>query len=122
MARLLVVGIGGFLGAILRYAVSDRAMARLGWHSSTGTLLVNGVGCLVMGLLVGFFEARPDTHPAVRLFVGTGVLGALTTFSTFSSETLGLVQQGNTRGAFLNVAANLVVGFAGVCLGRMLVR
>ncbi len=122
MVRLLVVGAGGFLGAILRYAVSDRVTSRLGWHSSIGTLLVNGVGCLVMGLLVGYFEAKPEAPHAVRLFVGTGVLGALTTFSAFSSETFGLLQQGNTRGAFLNVTANLVVGFAGICLGRLLVR
>lgn len=122
MPRLLVVALGGALGAMLRHIVSDRLVQKWGGAPAHGTFLVNALGCLAMGLLLGLLQSRPSLSPHVKLFVGTGILGALTTFSTFSSETIALLDGGNPRGALVNIVANLVAGVGGVLLGRALVR
>ncbi|MFF9815423.1 fluoride efflux transporter CrcB [Streptomyces sp. NPDC014006] len=120
MNWLLVVA-GGVVGAPLRY-LTDRAVQSR--HDSVfpwGTLAVNVVGCVILGLLTGAAAAGAvDSH--VRLLLGTGLCGALTTYSTFSYETLRLTETGARLYAALNVAGSVAAGlgaaFAGVALAQ----
>ncbi|WP_327312537.1 fluoride efflux transporter CrcB [Streptomyces sp. NBC_01235] len=114
----LVVVAGGMIGAPLRY-LTDRAVQSR--HDSVfpwGTFVVNITGCLVLGTLTGAAAVGPD----LRLFLGTGLCGALTTYSTFSYETLRLTETGAGLYAAANAAASVVVGlgaaFAGVAIGQ----
>ncbi|MEV4559141.1 fluoride efflux transporter CrcB [Kitasatospora sp. NPDC049285] len=112
----LLVATGALLGAPLRY-LTDRAVhSRVGYGFPWGTLTVNVLGCALLGLLVA--EAPAD----VRLLLGTGLCGALTTYSTFSFETLRLAENGSRGAALANVAASLGGGLAAVYAGAALGR
>ncbi|MCX7937860.1 MAG: fluoride efflux transporter CrcB [Thermoflexales bacterium] len=119
--RLLLIGFGGFVGSILRYATS-------GWmqqlsHSTTfpfGTLGVNLIGCLIIGALSQLAETRGAFTAETRALVFIGILGGFTTFSTFSNETFNLLRSGEIAAAFLNLAAHLVLGIGAVWAGRAL--
>ena len=122
LKRILFLGIGGFAGSNARYWIS-LLMIRLtgGNNFPFGTLTVNAAGCLLLGLLAG--GAAPSRlAPELRLLMGTGFLGALTTFSTFSVETVELFQNGNQLQAFINTALNLGIGFAAAALGLYLAQ
>ncbi|MFD8703744.1 fluoride efflux transporter CrcB [Kitasatospora sp. NPDC059648] len=118
MNWLLVVA-GAVVGAPLRY-LTDRAVQSR--HDSVfpwGTFTVNVSGCLVLGLLAGAVTAGAASSP-VQLLVGTGFCGALTTYSTFSYETLRLAESGAGRYALANVAGSLVAGLTAVYAGAEL--
>ena len=104
------------LGAAARYLVDgfvqDRARGAFPW----GTLVVNVSGCLVLGFLTGL-ALYHDLDPAWRTVLGTGALGAYTTFSTFTFETIRLVEEGAVTDAVRNVTANFFVGLAAVAAG-----
>ncbi len=93
LKQLLFVGFGGFLGAILRFLVSGWVQRMFSSSFPYGTLAVNGLGSLLLGFLMGLSEGN-IVSPQVRLLVGIGLLGAFTTFSTFSYETLMLLRGG----------------------------
>ncbi|MFV0128762.1 fluoride efflux transporter CrcB [Streptomyces sp. HMX112] len=119
----LLVLAGGAVGASLRY-LTDRAVRTR--HSSVfpwGTLVVNVLGCLVLGLLTGAVAAGAASSP-LQLLVGTGLCGALTTYSTFSYETLSLAQGGAGPYAVANAIGSVVAGvgaaFAGAAAARAL--
>lgn len=119
MISLLQVAIGGAMGASLRYLTVQQVVRWAGADVSLGTLLVNLVGCFVMGLLLGAFGARFGMAPLVL----TGLLGGFTTFSAFSADTLALFERG-AGGIALAYVLVTVVGtvlacFLGVALGRM---
>lgn len=123
MNKLFLVGLGGFVGAVLRHLIcesvrpwSDRA------NFPFGTLLVNMLGCIVLGLLTQIAEDRNVLSCEMRLLIFIGTLGAFTTFATFSSETLFLLRNGNNIPAFINVTAHLAGGLAMLQFGRALVR
>ncbi|MDF1800029.1 MAG: fluoride efflux transporter CrcB [Planctomycetota bacterium] len=120
MRDLLIVGAGGFLGAILRYGVHLAAVGRAGLFP-LGTLVVNVLGCFGLGLLAAWLDERPDLSPELRLAFGTGLFGALTTFSTFGVESLDLVRAGEAKLALASVVLNLVLGFGAAWLGRSLI-
>jgi fluoride exporter len=112
----LLVALGGAIGAPLRY-LTDRAVQRR--HDTVfpwGTFAVNVTGCLVLGLVTGGVAAGATTSH-VGLFLGTGLCGALTTYSTFSYETLRLVEDGARFLAAANVVASLVAGLGAVFMG-----
>ncbi|WP_275558386.1 fluoride efflux transporter CrcB [Streptomyces sp. 5-6(2022)] len=122
MNWLLVIA-GGMVGAPLRY-LTDRAVQTR--HDSVfpwGTFLVNMAGCLVLGLLTGA-AAEGAASQRLQLLLGTGLCGALTTYSTFSYETLRLAEEGARLFAVANVGLSLVAGvgaaFAGVGLAHAL--
>ncbi len=122
MKQALVVGVGGFLGAIARYLVT-LGVARV-WPRPfpLGTLLINVTGSFVLGWFTTWAASRAEVDPAWRLLVGTGFVGAYTTFSTFEYETRRLSEAGLHGLAALNVAASVAAGYAAVSLGVRLAR
>ena len=118
MRNILLVGLGGFIGSVLRYALSGFAQ-RLG--SATvfpiGTLSVNVIGCFAIGLLGGWAENLPALSPSVRLLLLVGLLGGFTTFSSFGYETMALLRDGQTPAALASVSLHLVAGLGAVWLG-----
>ena len=121
MANLLLIGLGGFLGALLRYSVSGVVQ---GWFKSLtfpyGTLAVNLLGCLVIGVLSQVAESRGFISAEARSFVFVGLLGAFTTFSTFGDDTVSLFREGEDLLSYVNVGLHLVLGLSAVWLGRTL--
>jgi CrcB protein len=124
MWQVLAIAGGGALGALGRYWMSGGVYRLLGRDFPWGTLTVNVVGSFLMGLLVVLFLERLAVEPEWRAAVLVGFLGAFTTFSTFSIETLTLIEEGFTAKALLNVAASVLACvlacWAGVLLGRSL--
>lgn len=118
----LLVGAGGFTGAVCRFGIAH--VSRFLWATSfpLGTLIANLVGCFLIGVLIG--SGKADTNHHLRLSFGVGFLGALTTFSTFGAETMHHAQNGAAWIAGLNVAVNLIGGllavFVGMALGQRL--
>ncbi|THA60529.1 fluoride efflux transporter CrcB [Streptomyces sp. A0958] len=119
----LLVIVGAAVGAPLRYLTDRAVQSRHDTIFPWGTFTVNMAGCLVLGLLTGAVAAGAASSP-VQLLVGTGLCGALTTYSTFSYETLRLAEDGARFYAAANVAASVVMGlgaaFAGVTLADAL--
>jgi len=122
MRLILVVGLGGFVGAVARYLVGGWVQRLLPAAFPYGTLAVNVIGSLLLGAVFELGTARGALDPQLRLMLGVGVLGAFTTFSTFSLETLNLVREGSVFLAGTNVATNLLLCLAAVWLGIVLVR
>lgn len=113
----LAVAAGGALGAVARFAVSRGAAAWFGTEFPWGTLIVNAAGAFAIGFLAAWFTHRLEAGPAVRALVLTGVLGALTTFSTFSFETLQLAEAGEGGKVAANILLNLGLSLALVWIG-----
>jgi CrcB protein len=114
--KLLIIGCGGFVGAILRYLISGWVYTLSGGDFPLGTLAVNLIGSLLLGLLMGLAD-HLVLHPQVMLFLTIGLLGAFTTFSTFSYETWALVEVGSYGKALLNMAGSLLLGLIAVLVG-----
>ncbi|MFN8590739.1 MAG: fluoride efflux transporter CrcB [Thermomicrobiales bacterium] len=119
------VAIGGAAGAASRYGVSQWAGNRFGWSFPWGTLTVNLVGSLIIGLLMAVLAAR-QADPAYRLLLVTGFLGGFTTFSSFSFEALALLEARRWESALLYVGGSLLFGLVacgiGLGLGRIISR
>ena len=117
MKAILFVALGGMIGAVLRYLGSLGAIRLLGDGFAYGTLVVNVIGCIGIGFLAGWGFTTWTENEHVRLFVVTGLLGSLTTFSTFGWETVQFLQEGRWQLALANVALNLAVGLIAVSGG-----
>ena len=118
---ILAVGAGSFLGGAARYLVS-LAVKGLSKGFPWATLVVNLVGCFLIGLLWGAFSKNGTEGSNWALFLTVGLCGGFTTFSTFSKEALMMLQGGNIWGFAGYVAISLVAGIALVALGYFLVR
>jgi len=122
---LAYVALGGALGALARYGISGWVYDRMGESFPWGTLMVNLVGCLVLGVAVRWLQVT-SVAPGVRPFLMIGLLGAFTTFSTFSYETVALLQEGQWLRASLyvggSVALGLIAMLAGMALATALAR
>jgi len=114
------VALGGALGALARYGLSGWVYDRLGESFPWGTLVVNVLGCLLLGAAVRWLQVSASP-PAFRPFLTIGLLGAFTTFSTFSYETVALVQDGQWARAGLYVSGSMAFGLAAMVLGMGLV-
>jgi CrcB protein len=122
MNSYLIVFAGAGLGGALRHGVNIAALRMLGAGFPYGTLIVNVVGSLVMGLLAGWFARRGDPGQSWQLFLATGVLGGFTTFSAFSLDVALLHQRGEAIVALSYVLASVVVSVAALFLGLFIVR
>lgn len=114
LIRMALVGVGGALGCLARYGLSEASAALLPSKFPIGTLLANFIGCLLVGVFGYFFVDRQALTPQHKLLLVTGFLGGLTTFSSFGYETLLLARDEDYRAAALNIAANLILSLAGV--------
>ncbi|RMD79976.1 MAG: fluoride efflux transporter CrcB [Gammaproteobacteria bacterium] len=122
MSHWLAIAAGGALGAVLRYGLSTAVYALLGRSFPWGTLAVNVAGSLLMGLLYVLLVERLGAGPAWRAALLVGLLGAFTTFSTFSLETFNLMEEGAWALAASNVAASVLLCLAAVWTGIVLGR
>lgn len=111
--QILSIAIGGAIGAVLRAAIAVCIPAGFPW----GTFVANVVGSFIIGIIFGLEATRLELNPHLRVLLTTGFCGALTTFSTFSYQTLALFEQGQVLSAFANIALNLCVTLAAVWTG-----
>lgn len=118
----MAVAAGGATGAVMRFLLSGFVMRQVGGEFPFGTLTVNIVGSLIMGILVETFATRFQVGPELRSFLTTGFLGGFTTFSAFSLETVLLLSRHDHTGAMLYVLASVVLSVGGLFLGMTLVR
>lgn len=120
MDKALWIGAGGFLGTILRYALGGWVgRMKAGWTFPIETLVINVLGCVVLGFLAGLSESRGVLTGTTRAFLFIGVLGGFTTYSAFAYESHQLLRGGQWAAATLSVALQLVLGIGGVWLGRV---
>lgn len=119
----LWVGIGGFFGAVSRYALSGWINRRFqgGWFPY-GTMACNILGCLIIGILAGIAESRSIFSPQTRLLIFVGLLGGFTTFSSFGLETIYLLRENLYLPAFLNVFVSITAGSLLLYIGLQLTK
>ena len=122
MAQLLAIAAGGSVGAVMRFIVSTGIYSWLGRGFPYGTLVVNVIGSLLMGLLYELFLQRLSVSPEVRAVLLVGFLGAFTTFSTFSIETINLIEQGYVIKAIVNVLASVILCMLAAWVGLLIAR
>jgi CrcB protein len=122
MNVVVAIAIGGALGAVSRHFVAGRMMSLLGLGFPYGTLTVNVLGSFLLGLLVELFALKLSLPRPVQAMVTTGFMGAFTTFSTFSMETVLLVERQNIMLAVLYVGVSVVLGLSAFALAMALVR
>jgi len=117
MKHLLLVGLGGFIGSVARFLVSK---LNLSWHFLSipmGTLTVNVLGSFIIGILVGISVKSDLISTDLRLFLMVGFCGGFTTFSSFSSENLMLMQNGQVFTVLIYTSLSILLGFLAVYLG-----
>ena len=121
MKEIILVGTGGFIGASLRYLTSTwlTQFSRLGFP--VGTLSVNFIGCLLLGIFIGFELETNSTLP-LKEFFAIGVLGGFTTFSTFGLESFEMLQAGHFKMTAIYVLGSIVLGLSGIALGIFITR
>ena len=115
-STILFIGIGSFIGGICRYLLSLLVQSRFALHFPLGTLIVNVIGCLLIGVVFGLAEKGMVTDEW-RLFLATGILGGFTTFSAFSNETIGLLRTGQPGYALVYVTASVAIGLLATYIG-----
>jgi len=122
MTHLLLVALGGAIGASLRHLSGLAFLRFMGPAFPWGTMFVNIVGSLAMGFLIGWLSKRTGTSNEVRLFLATGLLGGFTTFSAFSLDVANLWQRGEVVTAFGYVLASVVFSISAVFVGLWMTR
>ena len=122
MINLLYVALGGALGAVLRYGFGRLALQLGGVGFPYGTLGVNIIGSLLMGLFIGLVVKNQAPHEAAHLFVAVGLLGGFTTFSSFSLDVVVLFQRGELWAAALYAGASVVLAIGALFLGLAWMR
>ena len=121
MKIILAIGTGSFIGAVFRYLLSQLIQTKVVSTFPFGTLTVNIVGCLLIGLLFGV-SVRVHMTQEWRLFLATGVLGGFTTFSAFSYETINMLRDGQFWYASTYVVSSVVVGLIATFIGIAIIK
>ena len=121
MIECIAVGLGGMIGAVLRYLIGLIPL-REDCSFPVKTLAVNILGAFMIGLIVALAAKHPNLNPRLILFLKTGICGGFTTFSTFALETVDLIHAGSPMQAILYVALSLILGIAAVISAQMLLR
>ena len=116
----LIIALGGGLGSILRYFTS--VLVSKYWSSNfpLATFIVNSIGCLLIGFIIGLLEKNQLSDSRLKLFLVTGICGGLTTFSAFGMENYNLFQNNNSLLAFVYIAMSIVIGLLAIWLGIFL--
>lgn len=122
MIKIMAVAVGGALGSVLRYGLSNWIHSFVGRGFPYGTLAVNILGCLAMGILFVLFVERSSESPLWRAGLIIGLLGGFTTFSAFSIETFNLLEQGAMTKAIGYMAASLILCIGATWVGVVLAR
>jgi fluoride exporter len=122
MQNYFLVFVGGGVGAITRYWLTGVVHDRFGGEFPYGTLSVNVVGCLVIGLMMSLLEDRFLVYPSLRIFLTIGILGGFTTFSSFSFETVAMLRDGQMLYAAANVIVSVFLCIGGTWIGMYLGR
>jgi fluoride exporter len=124
METFLIIGLGGFIGANLRYLVSGWAAERFGTAFPWGTLIINFSGSALLGVFIAWITAHVTLDPRLRLFIAVGFFGAYTTFSTYAVDSIMLLQSGNWTSVLGNILGTnllcLVGALAGLAIGSRL--
>lgn len=123
MNQLLLIFIGGGLGSLVRFFLSTFIQETVGERFPLGTLSVNVLASVILGLFVGLVEIKSLTNPTYKAFIAVGFCGGFSTFSTFSNDTLQLIQHNKTVEALMNVLLNvilcIVATFGGITLAKI---
>ena len=119
--NILVVGAGGAIGAVFRYLLGQ-VLPKLGSGFPLGTFAVNLIGCFAIGLIAGAAGRHSGLDPRLVLFLQTGICGGFTTFSTFSFETLLLLEEGRLAIALLYVSVSVLLGLIALLAAKNLVN
>lgn len=122
MTQLISIALGGAIGAVLRFITSSAVYSVLGRAFPWGTLVVNVIGSLLMGFLFVFFTERMELSIEIRSLILIGLLGAFTTFSTVSIETLTLIESGELMKAGINILASVIGCLLACWLGMIVAR
>jgi CrcB protein len=122
MKLLLTVALGGGIGSLLRFLLQRTIAQEYGSSFPAGTLLVNLIGCLAIGLLWGISEKTNLLNEEWRIFLLTGLCGGFTTFSAYSQESIALLRDGRLNLFFIYTGSTLVVGFILTWLGYSLTK
>ena len=121
MKIIVAIGIGSFIGGISRYLLSQFVQSKFLSAFPYGTLLVNIMGCFLIGMVFGLSE-RGSITLEWRLFLATGFLGGFTTFSAFSNETVSLLRSGQLWYAFTYIACSVVIALLATFTGILLIK
>lgn len=119
---IFIVGCGGFIGAALRYLISINAAKIFSPNFPYGTLIANILGAIIIGLVMRLSLDTAIISPNIKLFLTTGMMGGLTTFSTFSYETVSMLNSGEYMLGVLNLGLNIVFSFIGVVIGMSIAK
>lgn len=118
----LIVFLGAGIGGALRHGVNGASLRLFGGGFPAGTLTINVLGSLAMGLIAGYFALKGEASQAWRLFLTTGILGGFTTFSAFSLDAALLYERGALGQAVIYVLGSVLLSLAGIALGLAAIR
>jgi len=121
MKILIAIGTGSFIGAVSRYLLSQIIHTKLSMAFPWGTLIVNIVGCFLIGIIFGLSD-RANLPQEWRLFLATGLIGGFTTYSAFSFETMSMLREGQLWYASAYVLASIVVGLIATFIGITIIE
>lgn len=122
MKLYLIIGLGGFLGSVARYALSQTMYSYSLWQFPWGTFLCNVIGCLFIGIIYSLAERFAVLTSEWRLFLTVGFCGGFTTFSTFANEGFSFIRNGQWLSLSIYASLSVAVGIAMVALGYFLVK
>jgi CrcB protein len=121
MSKIILAGVGGFIGAALRYLISGYVQnLTQSIAFPYGTLAVNITGCFLIGMFSQLVESQAGVSAEMRLLLMVGLLGSFTTYSTFSNETMNLLQDQRLFHALMNIIIHIILGLSAVLLGRFM--
>jgi CrcB protein len=114
---ILLVGFGGAVGSVMRYLLSVLGANYFKGTFPIATFITNFLGCLIIGLLIGYFGKNTELNPQLKLLLITGFCGGFTTFSTFAAENVQLLENGNYGLLLVNILGSVLIGVGGVIVG-----